>query len=74
MIILLILLLGISILAAFIIGMYVYRLGVNDGLKRKNGAVVLDPLRDRQNQTEQDDDELLDAISSYDGGTIKIKR
>ena len=64
------------VLAAFLCGMFVYRAVVNDALKLQNGEESIDPPQKGRKETAQEgeEQELLDAIASYDGGTIKVKR
>lgn len=56
---------------------WLYRLGVQDGMKRINGAVELPPMREKndvQVQTTSAEQELLEAVTAYEGGTIQKKR
>jgi hypothetical protein len=67
--ILLALVIGVVAVAAFFAGVVVYRLGVNDGMKRLNGAYELDPLF-TQPQPEPDDAEkrLSEAVENFGKG------
>lgn len=70
-------LIGLFIIAAFIAGMFVYRLGINDGMRRIGGAVDLPPLvpkKDDNSYTDNEQQRLISAIEDYDGGTITKKR
>lgn len=56
---------------------WLYRLGVQDGMRRINGAYELPPIHNKKEPSESADSpekQLLNAIDEYGGGTIKKKR
>jgi hypothetical protein len=54
--------------AAFLAGAYVYRQGVDDGMRRINGAVDLPPLFEkRKSEPDNEYTRLQDIIENYHG-------
>lgn len=59
---------AVLVVAAFFAGMLVYRLGLNDGMRRNDGAVMLDPLfKSKENPVPDEHKELMDAVENYHG-------
>lgn len=59
---------AVFVIVAFFAGMFVYRLGMSDGMQRNNGAVMLDPLFEKKEAPEPDEHkELMDAVENYHG-------